>query len=389
MKKLRVIMATRFPYSEADAFSGLVQVSLRLCNALAKRSDIELHVVTTTEKVTKIEHKHYNGYEVSYLPRGSGTLYYGTFCLSASLAIREISLKIKPDIIHAQGVAETMVGSILSGIPTVATLHGIYKYETISEDTSLKFRIARQVIVLNESWYVKRLKHVISLSPYVSRFIQKYNASAQLYNISNPIDPEFFDIDISKTEPKCQSILLLGSISYRKGHDLMIDALSLVAMNYPEVKLSIIGSEVEASFAETIRQKISSYNLTEHVRWLGALEQSQLIDEMKRHQILCLPSRGETLPMSISQAMVIGNLCVASDAGGIPDMIQDGVSGFLFSAGDALALANTLMKVMQIPQDQLEIIRWQNRAIAEKTYNPDSVAEQTVAVYHSVLCKDR
>ena len=53
MTKLRVAVVTRFPYTQAEAFSGLVQVSLRLCNALVQRDDIDLHVVSISDKITK------------------------------------------------------------------------------------------------------------------------------------------------------------------------------------------------------------------------------------------------------------------------------------------------------------------------------------------------
>jgi glycosyltransferase involved in cell wall biosynthesis len=83
--------------------------------------------------------------------------------------------------------------------------------------------------------------------------------------------------------------------------------------------------------------------------------------------------------------MAVGNICVASDAGGIPDMIQDGVNGFLFPADNAPALAEKLATVMKMPGALLESIHLRNRAFAEMTYCPESVAEQTVAAYRTLI----
>ena len=165
----------------------------------------------------------------------------------------------------------------------------------------------------------------------------------------------------------------------------MVKALSLLTKDFPDIQVSIVGNEVEAAFVSTVKQMIHDNHLSSHVRWLGSIPQEQLLEEMKQHQIVCLPSRGETLPMALSQAMTVGNLCVASDAGGIPDMIQDGINGFLFPSENATALAETLTTVMNLSHEQIERLRQQNRAFAEKTYNPDSVAQQSVDVYRTVL----
>ena len=385
MTKLRVAVVTRFPYTQAEAFSGLVQVSLRLCNALVQRDDIDLHVVSISDKITKIEQRQQNGYTVTFLPRGTGAIYYGSLCFSAAFAIRQTLHHLKPDVVHAQAVAETVIGSILSDLPTVTTIHGVYQFETASEGSSLEAKIARRIIVLNERWYVRRVKDVISCSPYVTRFVQQRNPNARFYDISNPIDPAFFTVDIQQTKPQPHTILLLGSVSHRKGHDVMVKALSLLTKDFPDIQLSIVGNEVEAAFVSTVKQMIHDNHLSSHVRWLGSISQEQLLEEMKQHQIVCLPSRGETLPMALSQAMTVGNLCVASDAGGIPDMIQDGINGFLFPSENATALAETLTTVMNLSHEQIERLRQQNRAFAEKTYNPDSVAQQSVDVYRTVL----
>ena len=61
--KLRVAMATKFPYSESDSYSGLFQVYQNLSNALAQRSDIELFVVSGSDQVEQIEHRQINNYQ--------------------------------------------------------------------------------------------------------------------------------------------------------------------------------------------------------------------------------------------------------------------------------------------------------------------------------------
>lgn len=167
----------------------------------------------------------------------------------------------------------------------------------------------------------------------------------------------------------------------------MINAMPAILREFGDARLTIIGKEVDPSFADAVRQKIQKYKLSNHVRWLGSVNQETLLHEMKQHQIVCLPSREDTLPMAISQAMIVGNIPVTSNAGGMPQMIEDGKNGFLFSAGDSTALSRTLERVFKQSNVELQRMRFRNREFADKTYHPNNVADQTVSVYRSILGK--
>jgi hypothetical protein len=110
--------------------------------------------------------------------------------------------------------------------------------------------------------------------------------------IKAQIDPGFFAVDLQQTTPRSHTIMLLGSISYRKGHDLMVEALAQLVNDFPDVQLTIVGNEIDAAFAQVVRQRINELSLSSHIHWLGATPQEQLIAEMKRHQIVfaCLPA---------------------------------------------------------------------------------------------------
>jgi len=382
--KLRVAMATKFPYTEAEGHFGLLQVARNLCNALARRTDIELHVVSGTDKTRHIEHKQVEKYSITYLPYPPDPIYYGTFYIMAALAMKRELLRIKPDIVHCQAIAETPMASLLARVPFVTTLHGISAYESHTAH-SLKIRLAYWVQSIVEAWYVKRLPHVVVLSPYISRYVSARNPTAKFYSVPNPIDPTFFDADTRHARRAPDSILMIGSITFRKAHDLMIEALAQLVQEFNDVRLTVIGNEVDKVFAQSIKQRIKDKGLCRNVNWLGPVSQNRLIEEMQVHQIVCLPSREETLPMSLAQAMIMGNICVASNAGGIPEMIQHNQNGFLFTSGDAIELYKTLSAVIKLPANELDAMRQRNRAFAQKAFCAESVAEQTVRVYRNIL----
>lgn len=384
MAKLRVALVTRFPYIEADAFSGLSQVSLRLAEALAARDDIDLGIISLTSRVRRLERRDAGAYSITFLPKHSSAWYYGTLSLPASFAVQRELARFQPDIVHAQAIGETVLGSLFARYPLVATLHGLYASE-IASAPSRRIQGAIRVLALAEAYYVPRLRHIISCSPYVTRFVRARNPQAQLYDISNPMDARFFEVDLARAHPTPNSILLIGSITYRKAHDVMVEALKRLVADGIEARLTIIGPEADPVFASAIKETIRTEGLTERVRWLGPVSQAQLIEEMQGHQIVCLPSREETLPMSLSQAMIVGNIPVASDAGGIPDMLQHGENGFMAPANDASALARVLAQVLRLPDRVQDALRQRNRAFADQTYHPTSVAANTVDVYRRIL----
>jgi len=384
MAKLRVVLATRFPYHERDGFSGLLQVSQQLADALALRDDIELHVVSGTSHLTQPERRTYAGYDCHFFPYGAGPVHYGSFFVHAGLAMRRAILGLQPDIVHCQAAAETAIGSILTGLPLVTTIHGIYSAEA-GNALSWKARLVYRIQTLVEAWYTPRLRDVIASSPYVARFVRARNPQARLYEMANPIDRAFFAGGVEQPQGRPGSILLLGVISYRKGHDLMGTAFARLAARHPEAQLTVVGNTADADLEQMVRRQLAAAGLEQRVRWLGPISQERLLEELRGHQILCLPSREETRPMSLLQAMALGNLCVASDAGGIPDMLQHGVNGFMFPRGDAVGLERALEQALSLAPEAAAAMRRRNRTAAEAEFHPDAVAAQTVSVYHRVL----
>lgn len=384
MAAIRVAFVTRFPYTDDDAFSGLLQVSRHLCDALGRRDDLELTVVSGTSHIRRSELRQMDGYKVVFLPFPPNALHYGSCYLLAADALRRAVLHLRPDLVHCQATSETVMGGLLSGLPMVTTIHGIYSLEA-QTFSGVKTRLVARIQTLLEHWYVPRLRYVIASSPYVERFVRGHNPTAIIAETTNPIDPCFFSVDIAQCRPAPRTVLLVGIVAYRKGHDLMIDALETLLGRFPDLRLTVVGKAVDLAFEAEVRQRVGDRGLSDKVRWLGPISQEDLLEEMRRHQIVCLPSREDTRPTVLLQAMAVGNICVASDAGGIPDMIVDGRQGFLFRSGDAAALSRALATALTAPPELLEEMRHENRAFAEGAFAPATVAAQTAAIYRQVL----
>ena len=100
--------------------------------------------------------------------------------------------------------------------------------------------------------------------------------------------------------------------------------------------------------------------------------------------LFCLPSNQETAPLVISEAMASGKPVVASNICGIPYMIRDSETGFLFDPDDAYELSEKISKIMT--DEKLRIRMGKNaRSDALKRWHPDIIAEKTYKLYEDIL----
>jgi glycosyltransferase involved in cell wall biosynthesis len=133
-----------------------------------------------------------------------------------------------------------------------------------------------------------------------------------------------------------------ASLIERKGVDVLLRAMALVPKS-PFTRLIIAGTgDAEAS----LRELASSLPLPCGVAWAGAMPPHQFLDEV---DIAVIPSRFETLPLVLLQAMAAGVPVVASRIAGIREALRDGVDGVLVPADDPVALSLALWSAAESP----------------------------------------
>ncbi|MBZ0304773.1 MAG: glycosyltransferase, partial [Anaerolineae bacterium] len=139
------------------------------------------------------------------------------------------------------------------------------------------------------------------------------------------------------------------------GHAVCIEA----ARQVPEAQFLLVG---DGELRPQLEQQ--AHDLKDRVHFLG--QRLDIPDILQASDIFILPSEMEALPTVLIEAGAVGLPCIASDVGGIPEIIQDGKTGLLVPPHDATALANALRKLIQQPekmrqmgQQALETVREQ------------------------------
>lgn len=177
-------------------------------------------------------------------------------------------------------------------------------------------------------------------------------------------------------------ILYVGRLEHRKGTDLLFAALKEVRLRGAAVHCILVGT-VEPEFAAQLDDFLDSSG--SWVTHTGALAQSQVFDHMARADILVLPSRTETLPRVLIEAQALGLPQIATRVGGIPEIVEDGVTGLLVGADDAPGLTDAIVKLCLDPQLRRNMAE-ASRVRARARYDAETIMKRQLRVYTTIAC---
>jgi glycosyltransferase involved in cell wall biosynthesis len=177
--------------------------------------------------------------------------------------------------------------------------------------------------------------------------------------------------------PTDRLLLCLGTVEPRKGQAMLVRAFEQVAARHPDARLALVGATEDAYCAD-YRQAIA-----EHVRRAG-LESSVRMapvtaDPWVWHaaaDLLVCASDIESLPRSIAEAMAFGTPVVSTRVYGVPELVRDGVDGWLCEPGDAAALAEAIDRALSAPPAALAAIAARASARVRERHDPARYAAQ-------------
>jgi glycosyltransferase involved in cell wall biosynthesis len=172
-------------------------------------------------------------------------------------------------------------------------------------------------------------------------------------------------------------IYLGGFANPAKGGDLMVEALALAGTCEGRLRATLAGpGELPPAAAELVERDPS-------VTWAGWLEPNRKDELLRTAQLLAMPSRSEGLPMVLLEAMAYEMAIVATEVGGIPEVLDSGRDGLLVAPEQPAALAEAICRLAGDPQLRRRLAA-SARGRAER-FDAVEVADQLDAVY-SALC---
>jgi glycosyltransferase involved in cell wall biosynthesis len=175
---------------------------------------------------------------------------------------------------------------------------------------------------------------------------------------------------------------LVGLISYLrsyKGHEYFIEAAARVLSQAKDVTFLIVGEGPEEA---RLRERIASLGLSSNVRMLGFRD--DLLNVFRSLDLFVIPSvEGDTIPQVLMQALAMGLPVVSTTVGSIPDVVQDGRTGFVVPPRDAGALAGRILVLLEDAALRAEMGR-RGRALVEQEYSLSRMLDRLEEVYAKV-----
>lgn len=186
----------------------------------------------------------------------------------------------------------------------------------------------------------ERMDAYISPSQYLANSYIKAGFNFHKMNVIwNGINLQKFS-SIKKNSSDKLRITFMGFFGKHKGVDLLIKAVGF--LNIRDIEINLVGAGDEL---ENYKKIATECGVLHQLRFWGKLANQDIIKAYSETDIYCLPSIWpENQPVSITEAMACGIPVIASDLGGNKELVQDGVSGYLFKSGDYKDLADKIKK---------------------------------------------
>lgn len=253
--------------------------------------------------------------------------------------------RFKPDLIHANNEplcnrASILTGKIL-GIPVVCHVRGDQKGSRMM------------------GWMFRLPNYFIAVSRWVSESIGKLGVPPQKRTyIYDGIELEKLDLNANgkawRTRhgvgPGDFAVGLVGLLIPWKGQRLFIEAMQRLVREIPELKIMIVGGTPEEckSYELELRKLARQADLAGHVIFTG--HESDMASTYNGLDVVVSAStEPEPLGTMIIECLTMARPLVAPDHGGAMEMVEDGVTGLLFRAGDAISLADQVRKIHDLP----------------------------------------
>jgi len=297
-----------------------------------------------------------------------------TYLLAFRGAVARARRAFRPDVMHAHWWFPAGWVSLHDDVPVVITCHG--------SDVRLleRSRVLRGL----GSRVLRRAARITTVSEFLARDLSGLTGEPRLEIAVTPmpLDVEAFrrGRDAPKTDPP--TILYAGNLVATKGVDVLLHAYATLQHAGVRCRLRILG---EGSEAQPLRALAARIGVGSAVDWSPFVPQTAMPREYGQAAITVLPSRGkaEGLGLSLVEAMLAGSAVVGTSAGGIPEVVEDGVTGLLSTDGDADDLASKLRRLLGDPALRRSLTET-GAARAEGRHGADAVAERFLALYDDV-----
>lgn len=389
MKVLRIISAG---FVAGGAENGIVKINRYL---LDKGHDVKI-----LASDLGADKKHFNDYTFKNISSvGPFKPLLFLFNPFSFFALKKVLKEYKPDIIHLHTMNEVTpsVLFLFKKYPTVMTLHGP---ETFLRNLLIwcllpsyfkhNFCNKKDLTIVGKITYfyfnhIQKICYKLGLKN-VDIFIAPSNYIQNLAKIDvSPIIhlPNFIELRKFQKLKNNYNLLFVGRLEKVKGIEFLIKALSLIIKVFPQTTMTIIGDGLNKT---DLLNLIKNLQIEKYVQFRGWVENKDIDAYYEKASIVVIPSVWpENFPTVCNEAMSVGRPVIGTNIGGIPEMIDDGVNGYLVEPQNPEQIAEKVIKLFS-EEKLLEELGRNARKKAEE-FRIEKYVEKVEKVYEEMVMK--
>jgi glycosyltransferase involved in cell wall biosynthesis len=325
--------------------------------------------------------------------------------IQAQQRLKALVRQFKPDVAHLHNIYHHLSPSILAtlreaGIPTVMTAHDfkiacpnyrMYTQGQVCERcrggnvaNALVHRCVRDSVLASALVSVEALVHrslrswhrgpdlIVAPSQFVIDKMVSWGFDARRFVlIRNPVDAT----RIAPQPAPGKDFVYIGRLSVEKGLDCLIEAVRRSG-----VSLTVAG---EGPLGDLMSQAVAASQ--GRIRWLGRLEADRVQELLRSARAVVVPSQWyENAPLSVLEAFAAAKPVIATQMGGLPEMVTHGKTGWLVPVAQPDALAGMLAAVQSLPDDQVSEVGRAAREFALTEHGWDRYLARMRALYQTL-----
>lgn len=291
--------------------------------------------------------------------------YFAEACKLA-LALRDADIAHLHAHFGTNSATVAMLASSLGACSYSFTVHGPEEFDK------------PEFIHLGEK--IRRARFVVAISSYGRSQLYRWVPQQEWQKVQVVrcgLEKAFHDVPDAAV-PDVPQFVCVGRLCEQKGQLLLIEALALLRAKGRECRLVLAG---DGEMRATIEALVAAHDLQRHVQITGWISSDRVRELMLGSRAMVLPSFAEGLPVVLMEALALRRPVITTSVAGIPELVRDGVNGWLVVPGSVHALATAMEAALDTPPAQLRAMGLRGREAALKAHDIDTEAGTLAALF--------
>jgi glycosyltransferase involved in cell wall biosynthesis len=302
-----------------------------------------------------------------------------------SWLIRRFVRKFGIQVIESGDYGATIIPQLIPA-PVICRFHGNHiTVHSVLRKSKINIRFLRDLFLYN---LIKSSAALTFGSQYIACLAQKHlSVSIEKVRLI------YYPIDVSLFRPlgiiKNKNILFVGTLSDKKGVFELMQAVLPFLYDHPDYQASFYGKDGfdkdRAGYVGALLKKMVPHELVKRIIIAPHLTTPDLINKYNEAALCCFPSKWESFGLMVGEAMSSGAIVLTYDFGPMPEIINDGVDGFLSPYMDVKMLETNIRKIISMSEDDKKRVAYNARNKIVGKFSSEIWRNDSLDHYRSII----